>query len=674
MSAEDALPWLAVVVGGVLLVGGVWLLGSAVGDLLFRGKALHPLPAYVAQVMPKPAQLGRYAVAILVTFACAGAILATPRAFHGRASELLRRAAPLIVAIGQAAALAVLVWAWRGQDQGVNHLTPVQFHLDELLVAILIAAALMLASIRGLLGRPRLTIGRWHRAAWVVLSVVVTSLWLAPALYRSLNLAHSLPAVWYPLQFTFDDFLSVLDGRTPLVNYDTQYASLMPFVTEPVFKVFGTSVATFTFLMSGLSLVAFMCVARSLAVIARDERTALLLYLPLLGVSLFTLRHAGNERYFMANYYAVLPIRYLGPFALFWCCVRNLNGSRPRRPALLFGLAGLVAINNTEFGLPALGGCFLALASARMVPRAGFSGRLRKLGVELALGLALAVVVVTLFVLLRSGSLPQLSRLTRFEQIYAITGFDLSPTPLAGLHVIIFMTFATALIIAALRLRSAHPDRVMTGALIFSGTFGLGAGSYYMGRSFPEVLAALFAAWGLAAALVCLVAMQALHDPASRRRLWPSFAVPVAAALVVIGLFATTVDQFPAPWTQWQRLTKNSHSLQFNTAPAVRFVRITSRAGEPVALLTGLGHLIARDAGVIDVSPYSHPDGIVMYEQVYDVLDALRGSHGDKIFTGAILPEVAHLLAARGFRVVAQDPTSTLSEWRGPVGSKPNVS
>jgi len=669
-SAAEALPWLAMLLGGSLLIVCIWLLGKPVGDLLFRGHPLHPFPAYAPQLLPKAAQFGRFTLAVLITFAGAGAIIAVPRASRLGAHTSLERVAPAIVAIGQLAALFVVVWAWRGQNEGVNHLTPVQFDLGELLTAGLIAGVLTFSATRGWLAWMGSESGRQRWAVWAGVALIVTALWLAPALYRSLNLAHSMSAVWYPLQFTFDDFLSVLDGRTPLVNYDTQYASLMPFVTEPVFKAFGASVGTFTALMWALSLLSLMCVERSLAAIARDERTALLLYIPLLGVSLFTLRHAGDERYFMANYYEVMPIRYVGPYVLFWCSVRHLSGSPPGRPALLFTLAGLVAINNTEFGVPALGGCLLALASAQMVPRADSLRRLRRLAVELILGLLVAILIVVVFILLRTGSLPQLSRLTRYEQIFAITGFNMSPTPSAGLHIIIFATFVATLIVAALRLRSMHPDRIMTGALVFSGTFGLGAGSYYMGRSLPEVLAALFSAWGLATVLLCLLALEALRDPATRRQIWPSRALPIAAALLLLGLFVTSIDQFPAPWTQWRRLTASSHTLLFNTGPAVHFVRAASRPGEPVALLTGLGHLIGREAGVIDICPYSHPDGIVTYEQLDEIIDALRANHADKLFTGSVLPEVSQVLTARGFRVIAQDPSSSLSEWRDSVESQ----
>jgi hypothetical protein len=658
---QDALVWLVVLLGGCLLVVAVLLLGHPAGSLLFGGHRMHPLPTDAALVMPKPDQLGRFALAILVSFLGVGAVVVAPRAF--RAGGSLTRYAPAVVVVGELAVLAVVVWAWRGQNEGVNRLTPIQFRLGDLAVAILIAAGLYLVAIRGWLARAVGKPSRARTVAWIGAATILTSLWLAPELFRSQNLAHSLIAVWDPLQYTFDDFMSVLNGRTPLVNYDTQYASLLPFVTEPLFKVFGVSVGSFTAVMGALSLLSFMCVERSLALIARSERTAFILYVPVLAVSLFTLRHVGGERYFMADYYGVMPARYLGPYVLFWCTVRHLRGLHPRRPTLLLLLAGLVAINNPEFGTPALGGCLLALASARLGPPSGSLRAVRGFLVEVALGLVGSVLVVAVFTLLRSGSLPELSRLTRYEQIYAITGYNMIRTPNAGLHIIIFMTFVAALLVAAVRVRSMQPDRVLTGALVFSGTFGLGAGFYYMGRSLPEVLAALFSAWGLATALLCLLALQALKDTVLRPRCWPYRAFPVMAVLIMMGLLATCIDQFPAPWTQVNRLRANSSTILFDTGPSARFVRAASHPGEHVAMLDALGHVVGREADVIDVSPYSNYEGIVTYEQLYDVLDSLRAEHGDKIFAAAIPPEMEQVLTASGFRVIAQDASSGLSEW-----------
>jgi hypothetical protein len=290
--------------------------------------------------------------------------------------------------------------------------------------------------------------------------------------------------------------------------------------------------------------------------------------------------------------------------------------------------------------------------------------RLRRLFGQLVIGLLAAIAGITLFLLLRTGSLPQLARLTRYEQIYAITGFNLVPTPTAGLHLIIFVTFAAALIVAGLRVNAGHEDRAMTGALVFAGTFGLGASSYFMGRSVPEVLAAMFSAWGVAAALLCLAALEALSGRSRPARRRPEVILPAFAAVVMLGLMTTTIVQIPAPWTQWRRIKQSAHTILFNVGPSVRFVRSTSRPRARVALLTGLGHLIGREADVVDVSPYSHPDGIVTYQQLDDVVAALRATHGDTVYTGAVVPEVTQFLAADGFHVFDQDPSSSLTAWR----------
>ena len=116
--------------------------------------------------------------------------------------------------------------------------------------------------------------------------------------------------------------------------------------------------------------------------------------------------------------------------------------------------------------------------------------------------------------------------------------------------------------------------------------FGLGAGSYYMGRSFPEVLVALFPAWGLATTLLCLLALRALTNPSNHCRTWPVYAFPIAVTLMILGLFATSINQFPAPWTQWQRLAADPHAVLFKTGPASSFLRTATRPGEHVALLT----------------------------------------------------------------------------------------
>ena len=74
--------------------------------------------------------------------------------------------------------------------------------------------------------------------------------------------------------------------------------------------------------------------------------------------------------------------------------------------------------------------------------------------------------------------------------------------PWFGFWVAVYLTFAAALVVAALLITRSDARRIEIGVLAWIGIFGLGAGAYYTGRSNSEVLIALFSAWGLAVVLL----------------------------------------------------------------------------------------------------------------------------------------------------------------------------
>ena len=109
----------------------------------------------------------------------------------------------------------------------------------------------------------------------------------------------------------------------------------------------------------------FRRVARQLAARARAS------FLPFVATSFFIKLGPLENRYGPANLFSLFPIRYAGPYVLLWLVVRRLRQRRRRgRRSPLLALAGLVAINNVEFGLPALGATLVALAVARAGPLA----------------------------------------------------------------------------------------------------------------------------------------------------------------------------------------------------------------------------------------------------------------------------------------------------------------
>jgi hypothetical protein len=96
-----------------------------------------------------------------------------------------------------------------------------------------------------------------------------------------------------------------------------------------------------------------------------------------------------------------------------------------------------------------------------------------------------------------------------------------------------------------------------------------------------------------------------------------------------------------------------------------------------VVVFAPLGHLIALDAGVENVSTYSHPDGVVTYQQLNDVLTVLHDAGGTRFYLAnstlpnttflgahATFPEIPRLLASDGFSPTISDPSSGITEWR----------
>ena len=124
---------------------------------------------------------------------------------------------------------------------------------------------------------------------------------------------------------------------------------------------------------------------------------------------------------------------------------------------------------------------------------------------------------------MRAGELPQLGRLLDYGRLYSIGGFGLQRLHrLLGVHLILYATYVAAIAVATVRAIERAPNRPLTGMLAWCGVFGLGSAAYFMGRTHPELLVALFPTWALTLALLTV-------EVVGRRRAGPA-RVPASAA------------------------------------------------------------------------------------------------------------------------------------------------
>ncbi len=570
------------------------------------------------------------------------------------------RTAGALVTVTQLLLVSALVVFFIAQSS-VNPYTisdPTYFTPLAIAVACALAAlgAWVLTRRELLERRPRrLLSGAGANTACAVAAVLLTVAWLLPSIVTDADLVFADPVMGGHLQFTFDEAMSVLDGRSPLVDMAT-YGALVPYLVALPLAAFGASLAAFSTLMTTLTALALLAVFALLRRLARSAAAALALYVPFLATSLFIVRGEAVVRFDFGNYFGMFPVRYGGPYVLAWLTTRHLDGERPRSTAL-FAVAGIVVLNNTDFGLPALGATIAALVCAAP-PRS--RAQLLSLGGRLAAGLGIALALVSLLTLLRAGKLPHLGLLTVYARLFGIAGFGNLPTPPLGFHLVILATFVAALATAAVRAVRGAADRSLTGMLAWCGVFGLGTGAYFAYRSHPDTLIASFSIWSLTLALLLVVAVRAAQAHG------PALPTPATVALLVgCGLAVCSIAQFPLPWKQVERIARSSDQQPLKWTAAGQFIRKLARPGAAVAILTPLGHRIGYDIGVRNVSAYTGMQQMPTAEQLQATIDTLRSEGGTLVFLGEKWwPEVAPALEAAGFRQLAADTKSEFVAWQ----------
>ena len=672
-----AAAWLCAIPCIALVAAVAWLFGPPLGRLMTPATGAYTFtPDFAKAVKPEPTEHARYLIALSLPLLISLATLVAPRWLPRVASRIeLPRATVVVQALLAAFVVACYVAQVRlrfgavyTQDQGVIQLR--YFKTPTLLAAAALVGATLLVLWQDQLRRAALALmrdTRARRAAVLLIAVAATAIWLLHAVQTDRTLANEPEDMRFHIAFPLDETFAVLNGLTPLVDFSAQYGSLWPFLVSLPMLAFGKSVLTFTLVMSALTGLALLSIFGVLRRVARSPLGALLLYLPFLASSLFFVGGTLVNRTTVGTYNGTFPLRYAGPYFLAWLTARHIDRDGGARGVyLLFLVGGLTILNNADFGVAALGASVAAFVwSGAGRPRPP----LRRLALAAGGGLLTALALVSLLTLVRAGSLPHLDRLVDYARLFTVAGFAMMPVPgLLGLHVVIYLTYVAAIAVATVRALRHETDRLLTGMLAWSGIFGLGSASYYIGRSHPVALKSLFSVWALTLALLTVVVVRQLAAHPQRRRI----SIAAATVLFGFGVAACSLAQTPAPWSQIERFgapyapneeaDNSPQPLVPPTDPAVRrFVatladgpsRFVYKRGAPVAILLRTGHRVADAYGVRNVAPYTGIESTPTIQRVEAVLDALERAGGNTL----ILPNpldagIFPALERRGFRLL----------------------
>lgn len=608
--------WLVAVPCALLTIAAILLLGHPLGRLLFEPDR-HTVFEPRTPLVPKPTEHARFTLAVLGAFLLAAVVAAGRR----RPALAPRRARALVVG-AQAFAGGWLVVALLAQERVFprNEEQADRIFTPRTLIAAAALAALALALLRReeiarALARRLRRETRLRAAVCALLAALLTALWLSTAINTETSVNGAVGSNLIP--WYMDETFAVLDGRTPFVDFHAQYAQLWHYVAAAAIALAGdSSLAFWTTTMATISGVALLATYAVFRRVVRSSLSALLIYLPFLATTFFIGLKPLERRFSPAGIFSAWPLRYAGPYLLAWLAARHLDGAAPRRSWIVFGAAGLVLLNNAEFGIPAFAATLVALACARLPCGAR---RLAALGGEALAGLLGAVALVVLLTLARSGQLPHFGLLFEFPRLFGVDGWLLQRMPTLGLHIAVYMTFAAALAAAAARVAERDPERLLTGMLAWTGVFGLLAGSFYAGRSEPLQLIVLLSAWCYALALLLVLVVRRLAA-----RGWRAPTLADLAVLFGFALAVCSIPQIPTPWSQAARLQTVYGPEPFVPARAIAAIRAATRPGEDVALLVPLGHRIAYRLHLRNVVPYSGAEAMSTLRQIDDTVAIVR--------------------------------------------------
>jgi hypothetical protein len=644
-AGAGELSWLAAPPAALVLLGALVVLGPPLGHLLFPapGIAFWPTATPTLAIRPEPVEHARYLIALAAPLALAA--LVTWLAARRAAAPPRAPAVAVLVRVSQLLLVAFLVLsliAQRTFTYGAIY-SGRPFHAVIFTVPTLVVAALLTALLAWGLQRTDL-VGRargWaretprRRLAATAIAALLIVVWLLTALNGEHTIRNANIGIYGNYTYWLDETFAVLNGRPPLVDFHAQYSQLLPYATAGLMALLGTSVAVFSAIMATASGLTAMALYATLRRVVRSSAAALALFVPVLATGFFMELGPASNRYAPSNLFSMFPMRYGGPYLLAWLTVRQLDGARPLRRALLLGIAGIVLVNNVEFGAPAFAATVAALLWSERELSWASVGRLAR---DAALGLAGGLAAVCVLTLVVAGSLPHFGWLFTFSRLWGLGGVTMLPAPALGFHLAVYVTFAAAIVVATVRALNGERDRLLTAMLAWAGVFGLGAGSYFAGRSHPEVLIDLFSAWGLAVALLVVVAVRAILARPTRRP-----ALAELAVLFGLGLAICSIAQTPAPWSQLQRLGHTARRPPFGAAEAKRAIAAVTHRGERVAILAPVGHRIAYDLGIVNVAPYASILSMPAVEQLRETVRTLRREGGRVVFAPSYQTEPQQL-------------------------------
>lgn len=313
------------------------------------------------------------------------------------------------------------------------------------------------------------------------------------ALLNDLSVPFHLDPVFYPMA-------QVMAGKTMLVNLPGLYG-LYPVFLEPIFKLIGLSVLSFTSVMGIILGFSYLFIFLFLRKIIKND---IILWLGFSTIIFYFLENGGNPN----PYFQYSPIRIFLPSLVLLMVSFYTENKNKFLYFFITLISALSVLWNLDSGIIVFIAwiatlCFIELFSENK------KAAIKKIFVHIffsLLALAFVFFAYAVYSFLRSGSLPELSLLWQYQKMF-LAGYSMIPMPFPHVWVLAAVVFLAGLLLPIKNLLAQDKNCDKKNiSIFFLSVLGLGLFTYYEGRSHDLVFyAPLYTVLALLAILTDII-------------------------------------------------------------------------------------------------------------------------------------------------------------------------
>ena len=478
------------------------------------------------------------------------------------------------------------------------------------------------------------------------LNVTMVALALGLFIPLLIQLPHSLADPFHA-KVAFEDLFAVAAGAVPLHDFFPQYSLLLGYPVAALISVFPAS----AFAIATTWVVSLQAVTLGVAIAivtwagGRRVLGAAFIIVPSLVFA------AGPPGLTAFTYFPVNPVRTVLPVVALAVTAIVLGTRRPTKGVagyLAIGaIAGIAALNNPDFGIPA---AITVVGTAALVAGRGRWWRAAVLAMGGVVAPFLGWTVATWI----AGSPANWSGYLLYPQLFGANGYANVPMPAIGWQTGAVVLFMAAFVLGVLlirRTRSQAGSRLARQGTLLAlvGGWSLLTLPYYAGRSFSSTLMggyALQIGW-TAACLIPLMVL-GLRSSRMRTRSKPSTTTGLSLAGGMLALTVAGVGIINAtPADGWARpsgppASPDADALPANLDAAPEKIKRAAKTGEVVQMI-GTPSLTALTTGVPRISAFGLPGEVQTAPRLAELqCQVLEGSSAKYvILPSPIVPALA---------------------------------